>query len=410
MKPEDYINAVVSQIKDTAAKNSVKKELEAHIADRTEYYENAGYNHEEAVERAMANMGGAENVAQDMSRLYPSAHNTAAFIFVFAIYLAMGFFGFWADLFLSSSLSFGSLMIEGIIILMGAAVVFISHKLKNQWLCLIPAFHAAAKLFFVSTALDFEFASPFVYFLNCLFYGQLENFNEILSLYTELKISPALKTESYIFYGILIAALFANFYAIALSKYKFKDKPLRILKIFNFAVAACFAVFLLVNLASDEAVKNTADSYAYDYVYIYESDSKCNPEELGDDCITVLQTNYDFTPYPYLESRTENEPRIADTEPDEYGYTYDDFTNEYKDIKYDRFLSIVINTTYFKYETDKKYIMLVPVYDDDFRNDIENGIDYSQYEWIEAEGFECESPLHDNCFPVNYYHITVVKK
>ena len=34
MKPEDYINAVVSQIKDTAAKNSVKKELEAHIADK----------------------------------------------------------------------------------------------------------------------------------------------------------------------------------------------------------------------------------------------------------------------------------------------------------------------------------------------------------------------------------------
>lgn len=78
MKKEEYINEVTALIKNKAVRNDVKKELEAHIDDRTEYYLNAGYDEDVSLKRAVEMMGSPKDVAESFEKL----HNNTLWIMI----------------------------------------------------------------------------------------------------------------------------------------------------------------------------------------------------------------------------------------------------------------------------------------------------------------------------------------
>lgn len=83
MKKEEYINEVTALIKNKAVRNDVKKELEAHIDDRTEYYLDAGYDEDVSVKRAVEMMGSPKDVAKSFEKL----HNNTLWIIISAVSL-----------------------------------------------------------------------------------------------------------------------------------------------------------------------------------------------------------------------------------------------------------------------------------------------------------------------------------
>ena len=70
MNKQEFIEEVLWQIDGKAYLNEIKTELEDHIEDRKEYYTNAGYASEIAEEKAVAHMGSAEDIGEEMNMLY----------------------------------------------------------------------------------------------------------------------------------------------------------------------------------------------------------------------------------------------------------------------------------------------------------------------------------------------------
>lgn len=78
MKKEEYITEVTALIKNKTVRNDVKKELEAHIDDRTKYYLDAGYDEDVSVKRAVEMMGNPNEVAKSFEKL----HNNTLWIII----------------------------------------------------------------------------------------------------------------------------------------------------------------------------------------------------------------------------------------------------------------------------------------------------------------------------------------
>lgn len=99
MKREDYINEVTALIKNKTVRRDVRKEIEAHIDDRTKYYLDAGYGEEESTAKALERMGSPTEVAKDFEKL----HNNELWITLSVIslfgYLSGMICGFFNPLF-----------------------------------------------------------------------------------------------------------------------------------------------------------------------------------------------------------------------------------------------------------------------------------------------------------------------
>ena len=57
MKPEEYLHTVTDQIRCAGARDMVEEELREHIRDQAEAYEAEGMFEEEALEKAVRDMG-----------------------------------------------------------------------------------------------------------------------------------------------------------------------------------------------------------------------------------------------------------------------------------------------------------------------------------------------------------------
>lgn len=82
---EDYVAEVISLVKSKAAKREIKKELEAHIDDRVEYYIQAGYEKDYATEKAIERMGNPGDLAISMEKL----HNNTLWIALSIIFTVL---------------------------------------------------------------------------------------------------------------------------------------------------------------------------------------------------------------------------------------------------------------------------------------------------------------------------------
>lgn len=84
MKKYAYISKVVSQIKNRKVQNSIERELSCHIDDLTEFYIGQGFTPAEAEEKAVGDMGDADEISGKFGKLYEV--NTFAEILATLVY------------------------------------------------------------------------------------------------------------------------------------------------------------------------------------------------------------------------------------------------------------------------------------------------------------------------------------
>lgn len=70
MKKEEYLHIVTDQIRCKKARPDVKTELEAHIMDQMEDYRSEGMEEQEAMERAILEMGDPVEVGVELDRIH----------------------------------------------------------------------------------------------------------------------------------------------------------------------------------------------------------------------------------------------------------------------------------------------------------------------------------------------------
>lgn len=99
MKKEDYINEVTALIKNRTAKKDIKKELEAHIDDRAQFYIDSGYDEDYSYNKAVEMMGNPKEVAKSLEKL----HNNTLWIILSLSFLGLFVFGLiYADINITS--------------------------------------------------------------------------------------------------------------------------------------------------------------------------------------------------------------------------------------------------------------------------------------------------------------------
>lgn len=70
MNKDDYINDVLKHISNKAFIGSIRQELEGHIDDRILYYEEIGYDTDSSTEKAIAHLGNADKLGEEMNLLH----------------------------------------------------------------------------------------------------------------------------------------------------------------------------------------------------------------------------------------------------------------------------------------------------------------------------------------------------
>lgn len=85
MKREDYINEVTALIKNKTVRKDVRKEIEAHIDDRMEYYLNAGYDEDVSLTKALEKMGNPTEIAKSLEKI----HNNTLWIILSLVFLIL---------------------------------------------------------------------------------------------------------------------------------------------------------------------------------------------------------------------------------------------------------------------------------------------------------------------------------
>lgn len=74
MNRDEYINQVIALVNSRADKREIRRELEAHIDDRIEYFTESGYDSDLATQRAVEKMGSPTDVAVSMEKLHNHTH------------------------------------------------------------------------------------------------------------------------------------------------------------------------------------------------------------------------------------------------------------------------------------------------------------------------------------------------
>lgn len=122
MNIDEFVKDSAKLIRNDKEREQFEREMKNHILDRVEYYTDAGYDEETAIEKALGHMGESEDVSTQMGMVHKSfggvVFDVAAIILTFANLILMGvvffFFGRTTNLDCNFYNEFGSLIISQI--------------------------------------------------------------------------------------------------------------------------------------------------------------------------------------------------------------------------------------------------------------------------------------------------------
>lgn len=70
MNMEDYIDTLKGQIRDKNAKSFVANEIRSHIEEQADVYENGGLSRDDALEKAVKDMGDPVSVGINLDKIH----------------------------------------------------------------------------------------------------------------------------------------------------------------------------------------------------------------------------------------------------------------------------------------------------------------------------------------------------
>lgn len=244
MDKKEYIDKVMSFVKNKAYKYDIEQEILSHIEDRQQYYTDAGFTREKAEKKALEIMGDPEQIGERMNKLHKNTFALVNCIFllvVFALCLVYCFTGYRYAYFAVVSTDAEVITINGLIVsflaFMSGAVCF-RLSYKNRFtktavvlgllyiisfftFCIfLPAGYSIFGFFFDFPAVFIE--KDFYFFENELSWG-IDAFIKNEILHTILAYTELFLTALFLLSGI-VNGIFAFNMAKAMRKDDFYKK------------------------------------------------------------------------------------------------------------------------------------------------------------------------------------------
>lgn len=312
---DEYVVKAVSKIQNENAKFEVSYELESHIADRIEYYEEIGYDEETAAQKAVEHMGDPEAVSNAFCEIYPTVNVSTA---VFATLLVV------AVVFLFNLVTFLTVddgkMGYGISeFLTLCCFIGLSNYGKNRYsryICILPIFAYFLTFFHYAWLVaylkgDFHLCSRIILAFFCLITGDLNGLASFPNV-GGITVAPWLTYITCIFYGLILFVLLASFISACKLRspqyglfHKRMGRRITFLQkcILCFsAIAVCISI--PVSLIGHVFVKNPVESLTnyeanlhFDNIVIVQSDTPCSFDEINLDDVLLFNSDYDFSDY-----------------------------------------------------------------------------------------------------------------
>lgn len=312
---DEYVVKAVSKIQNENAKFEVSYELESHIADRIEYYEEIGYDEETAAQKAVEHMGDPEAVSNAFCEIYPTVNVSTAvfatllvvavvFLFNLVTFLTVddGKMGYGISEFLTLCCSIG-----------------LSNYGKNRYsryICILPIFAYFLTFFHYAWLVaylkgDFHLCSRIILAFFCLITGDLNGLASFPNV-GGITVAPWLTYITCIFYGLILFVLLASFISACKLRspqyglfHKRMGRRITFLQkcILCFsAIAVCISI--PVSLIGHVFVKNPVESLTnyeanlhFDNIVIVQSDTPCSFDEINLDDVLLFNSDYDFSDY-----------------------------------------------------------------------------------------------------------------
>ena len=307
LSEKEYIDLVVSPIADEVQKVETARELEAHIDERTAYYETLGLSEEAARQKAVADMGDPEPVGAKLARLHPKGGIFKKIFYT--LLLAVLLLIFWWWMFFAAGDGIKSIgFIETIVLWGFIAVSRAGRRQKSLYLCLLStiAFALTYLLFVLVTTVDSWLKGCAVFSTMVVnFFSLLTGDFDCLRMLNVggVTVAPWLSVASFLFYGLIFAALLgSSIYVRKLQKQSyslFDKKASKGIAALQTGVPIGLAVVLVLSVAlmplgNAPKMPVQGEQKDFDTVIVAQSETPGGWASVAPEDILVLERNYDL--------------------------------------------------------------------------------------------------------------------
>lgn len=309
LSEKEYIDLVVSPIADEVQKVETARELEAHIDERTAYYEALGLSEEAARQKAVADMGDPEPVGAKLARLHPKGGIFKKIFYTLLLAVLLLIFWWWEIFSAMDDGIKGIGIIETVLLVYFLALSRVGRRKKSLYLCLLSTIAFALTSFF------YLFIKSDVYSNSdgaAVFSPMVVNFFSLLTGDFDclrmlnvggVTVAPWLSVASFLFYGLIFAALLgSSIYVRKLQKQSyslFDKKASKGIAALQTGVPIGLAVVLVLSVAlmplgSAPKMPAQGERKDFDTVIVAQSETPGSWASVAPEDILVLKKNYDL--------------------------------------------------------------------------------------------------------------------
>lgn len=309
LSEKEYIDLVVSPIADEVQKVETARELEAHIDERTAYYEALGLSEEAARQKAVADMGDPEPVGAKLARLHPKGGIFKKIFYTLLLAVLLLIFWWWEIFSAIDDGIKGIGIIETVLLVYFLALSRAGRRQKSLYLCLLSTIVFALTGFFYlfiksdvySNSDGAAVFSPMVVNFFCLLTGDFDGLR-ILNV-GGVTVAPWLSVASFLFYGLIFAALLgSSIYVRKLQKQSyslFDKKASKGIAALQTGVPIGLAVVLVLSIAlmplgNAPKMPVQGEQKDFDTVIVAQSETPGSWASVAPEDILVLERNYDL--------------------------------------------------------------------------------------------------------------------
>lgn len=309
LSEKEYIDLVVSPIADEVQKVETARELEAHIDERTAYYEALGLSEEDARQKAVADMGDPEPVGAKLARLHPKGGIFKKIFYTLLLAVLLLLFWWWEIFSAIDDGIKGIGIIETVLLVYFLALSRAGRRQKSLYLCLLSTIAFALTGFFYlfiksdvySNSDGASVFSPMVVNFFCLLTGDFDGLR-MLNV-GGVTVAPWLSVVSFLFYGLIFAALLgSSIYVRKLQKQSyslFDKKAGKGIAVLQKGVPIGLAVVLVLSVAlmplgSAPKMPAQGEPKYFDTVIVAQSETPGSWASVAPEDILVLEKNYDL--------------------------------------------------------------------------------------------------------------------
>lgn len=307
-KKRQYLTHVTEKINHKQAKNEIVFELDAHIDERAQFYEEIGYTEEEAFEKAVEQMGDPERVGVSLSRLHPKGivwkilFSLLSLLWICALIFLFGFM-LWFVKLGDGKVSGG--WVEAIPLLSFLGLSQVAKKRDCIFLSVIlpilfSVIYGLYTLFICTTNGFSSLFSPLIFNFFCLITGDFKCIT-LLPYVGGVTVAPWLRWTSIIFYVLIYFLLIS----VSVSTIKLHRPPYSLFtKQAGNAVTAvekplCAMMMFTVLVSWIPFETPSERTYffegpSFDSVYVLQSDTPCAIEDVKEEDVWCFGPRYDW--------------------------------------------------------------------------------------------------------------------